>query len=148
MTIFREMIGKRINGIFVGNDFWTLAFRDTEGKWYRFDTRNDCCNSVWVNHINGVECVRKTGDVFDLIKGALVIGAEDKGWGENRSENDDEDDYGGDVIQDGFWTIHTDRGYIDIEVRNSHNGYYGGDLEESEDSVADVEDLKEITEDF
>ena len=143
MSLFNELIGKRINGIFVGNDNWTLAFRTTEGRFYRYDTMNDCCNTVWVNHLTGAEVVGK-GDAFDLIKGALVVGAEDKGWSENRS---DEDGY--EVIQDGFWTLKTDRGYIDIEVRNSHNGYYGGSFEfNEEDGVEDVENLKQVFEDF
>lgn len=142
MTIFKELIGKRINGIFLGNDGWALVFRDTEGKMYRYDTANDCCNTVWVNHITGVDCVGK-GDVLELMRGALVTNAEDKGWGDNR---EDEDGY--EVVQDGFWTIHTDRGYIDIEVRNSHNGYYGGSFNESDGEVSDIEDLKLITEDF
>lgn len=143
MTIFRELIGKRINGIFTGNDRWTLAFRDTEGKWYRYDTANDCCNSVFINHITGVECVHSTGDVFDLMRGALVIGAEDKGWGDNRSDQD-----GYEVIQDGFWTIRTDRGYIDIEVRNEHNGYYGGSFDSSDETIEKVEDLQQVLQDF
>ena len=142
MTIFKELIGKRINGIFLGNDRWTLAFRDTEGRWYRFDTSNDCCNTVWVNHISGVDCVRRGGDVFDLMRGALVTGAEDKGWGENRSDEEYE------VVQDGFWTIRTDRGYIDIEVRNSHNGYYGGSFDPSDEGVGNISDLEEVTDDF
>jgi hypothetical protein len=142
MSLFNDLIGKRINGIFVANAAWTLAFRTTDGKFYRYDTSNDCCNSVWVNHLTGVETVGK-GDSFDLIKGALVIGAEDKGWTENRS-----DEEGYEVIQDGFWTLKTDRGYIDIEVRNSHNGYYGGSFEFNEDGVEDVDDLKQVFEDF
>lgn len=143
MTIFKDIIGKRINGIFVGNDNWTLIIRDTEGKFYRFDTEKDCCNSVWVNHITGIDCVSGT-DEFSLLRGALVTGAEDKGWGENR---DDEQGY--DVIQDGFWTIRTDRGYIDIEVRNSHNGYYGGSFSRVEDvNIDSVENLKRVLEDF
>ena len=148
MTIFKELIGKRINGIFLGNDRWTLAFRDTEGRWYRFDTSNDCCNSVYVNHINGVDCVRKNGDIFDVMRGALVLGAEDKGWGENHSWSEADGGEYGEVIQDGFWTIATDRGYIDIEVRNDHNGYYGGSFDASGSGVEDVEDLEEVTNDF
>jgi hypothetical protein len=144
MSVFKDLIGKRINGVFVGNENWSLVFRTTDGKFYRYDTRNDCCNSVWVNHITGVDCVGK-GDSFDIIKGALVIDTEDKGWGENRS--DDEDGY--EVIQDGFWTIKTDRGYIDIEVRNSHNGYYGGDIEFQEnEGVSDIDNFKQVLEDF
>jgi len=142
MTIFRELIGKKINGIFLGNDKWTLVFRDVEGKHYRFDTSNDCCNTVWINHITGVDCVRSGNDVFSLLRGAEVISAEDKGWGENR----DDDEY--EVVQDGFWTIKTDRGYIDIEVRNSHNGYYGGGFDPSDEDISDIQDLIEIKEDF
>ena len=142
MSLFRNIVGKRINGVFLGNDAWTLVFRTTGGEYHRFDTSNDCCNSVWVNHITGLHILGE-GNSFDLLKGALVTGSEDKGWGENRSDKD-----GYEVIQDGFWTLRTDRGYIDIEVRNSHNGYYGGTFDYNEDGIKGVEDLKEVREDF
>ena len=76
----------------------------------------------------------------------MVTGGEDKGWGENR------DDAEYDVVQDGFWTISTDKGYIDIEVRNSHNGYYGGQFDEAYSPEKlhpdEFEDSRQITEDF
>jgi hypothetical protein len=83
------------------------------------------------------------GNSFDLLRGVEVLAVEAKGWDENRS---DEDGY--EVVQDAFWTIRTNRGYIDIEVRNSHNGYYGGSVSYSgtDDSVLD--DSEQITEDF
>jgi hypothetical protein len=143
MTVFKNLIGKRINGILLGNDNWTVVFRTTEGEHFRYDTANDCCNTVWINHITGVNVVGR-GNSFDLLRGALVLGGEDKEWTENRPGKD-----GWEVIQDGFYTLHTDRGYIDIEVRNSHNGYYGGTFEEtSEVDLEDIEDLQEITNDF
>ena len=142
MSLFRNLIGKRINGVFLANDDWTLVFRTTDGEYHRYDTSNDCCNSVWVNHITGLNILGE-GNSFDLLKGVLVTGAEDKGWGENRSG---EDDY--DVVQDGFWTLRTDRGYIDIEVRNSHNGYYGGSFEFNDDGIKGISDLREVREDF
>jgi hypothetical protein len=144
MSIFNNLVGKRINGIFLGNDAWTVVFRTTEGEHFRYDTGNDCCNSVWVNHITGVDAVGK-GNSFDLLRGALVTGAEDKEWTENRDGSDE----GHEVIQDGFYTLHTDRGYIDIEVRNSHNGYYGGSFEFADEAdLNEIEDLKEVNEDF
>ena len=106
MTIFKNLIGHRINGVFLANEDWTLIFRTCEGKYFRYDTDNDCCNSVWVNHISGINCLGNSTNSFDLLQGALVTCAEDKGWGENR----DDADY--DVVQDGFWTISTDKGYI------------------------------------
>ena len=143
MSEFNALVGHRINGVFLGNDQWTLVFRTVEGKWLRFDTENDCCNSVWFNHITGINLVGD-GNVFDILRGTEVLSTEEKGWGENRSG---EDDY--DVVQDGFWTLKTARGYIDIEVRNSHNGYYGGSVSFKEDSdLSDIEDLVELTEDF
>lgn len=143
MSEFNVLLGKRINGLFIGNDSWTIVFRDISGRHYRFNTHNDCCNSVWFNHITGVETVLGKGDVFDVLRGATVIAVEDKGWGENR---DDEDGY--EVVQDGFWTISTDRGYIDIEVRNSHNGYYGGSISYEEDDLSEIEDLQPVVDDF
>ena len=144
MSVFKNLVGKRINGVFLGNDKWTLVFRTTDGKYFRYDTSNDCCNSVWVNHITGVELVGTSNNSFDLLRGVLVRSTEDKGWGENRS-----DEEGYEVVQDGFWTLCTDRGYIDIEVRNSHNGYYGGSFNEVEDgSIDNIEDLHQVFEDF
>ena len=147
MTIFKNLIGHRINGVFLANEDWTLIFRTCEGKYFRYDTDNDCCNSVWVNHISGINCLGNSSNSFDLLRGALVTGGEDKGWGENR----DDSEY--DVVQDGFWTISTDKGYIDIEVRNSHNGYYGGQFDEAYSELQKIhpdefEDSRQIIEDF
>lgn len=143
MSCFNVLRGERINGLLIGNQGWTLVFRTVNGKFFRFDTGNDCCNSVWFNHVNGVDVLGQ-GNSFDLLRGATVISTEDKGWGDNR---DDEVEY--EVVQDGFWTIRTDRGYIDIEVRNSHNGYYGGDVSYNRDEgLSNIDDLREVTEDF
>ena len=144
MSTFNNLVGKRINGIFLGNDNWTLVIRTTDGQWFRYDTEKDCCNSVWVNHMTGVG-VAGDNNSFDLLRGALVLETEDKGWGDNRDDADYE------VVQDGFWTIRTDRGYIDIEVRNSHNGYYGGSFNQVDTGnhpVSKVQDLRQVFEDF
>jgi hypothetical protein len=144
MSEFNVLVGKRINGLFIGDDAWALVFRDINGRHYCFRTENDCCNTVWFNHVNGVETVLGEGNVFDILRGAMVTGVESKGWTDDRT---DEDGY--DVIQDGFWTIATDRGYIDLEVRNSHNGYYGGSVVyDAESDLGTIEDLREVTKDF
>jgi hypothetical protein len=144
MSEFNVLVGKRINGLFIGDDAWALVFRDINGRHYCFRTENDCCNTVWFNHVNGVETVLGEGNVFDILRGAMVTGVESKGWTDDRT---DEDGY--DVIQDGFWTIATDRGYIDLEVRNSHNGYYGGSVVyDAESDLGTIENLRAVTEDF
>ena len=144
MSEFNVLVGKRINGLFIGDSAWALVFRDINGRHYCFRTENDCCNTVWFNHVNGVETVLGEGNVFDILRGAMVTAVESKGWTDDRT---DEDGY--DVIQDGFWTIATDRGYIDLEVRNSHNGYYGGSVVyDAESNIGTIEDLRAVTEDF
>ena len=142
MSEFDVLVGKRINGLFIGDDAWALVFRDINGRHYCFRTKNDCCNTVWFNHVNGVETVLGEGNLFDILRGAMITGVENKGWTEDRADSYD-------VIQDGFWTISTDRGYIDLEVRNSHNGYYGGSVMYDEESdLGTIEDLQAVTEDF
>ena len=144
MSEFNVLVGKRINGLFIGDSAWALVFRDINGRHYCFRTENDCCNTVWFNHVNGVETALGEGNVFDILRGAMVTGVESKGWTDDRT---DEDGY--DVIQDGFWTIATDRGYIDLEVRNSHNGYYGGSVVYDEESdLGTIENLQAVTENF
>ena len=144
MSEFNVLVGKRINGLFIGDSAWALVFRDINGRHYCFRTKNDCCNTVWFNHVNGVETVLGEGNLFDILRGAMVTAVESKGWTDDRT---DEDGY--DVIQDGFWTIATDRGYIDLEVRNSHNGYYGGSVVYDEESdLGTIEELREVTKDF
>ena len=142
MSEFNVLVGKRINGLFIGEDAWALVFRDINGRHYCFRTKNDCCNTVWFNHVNGVETVLGEGNLFDILRGAMVTGVEDKGWTEDRTD-------GYDVIQDGFWTIATDRGYIDLEVRNSHNGYYGGTVVYDEKATLDkIDGLQAVVKDF
>lgn len=140
MSTFKNLVGKRINGIFLGNDNWTVVFRTVDGKWLRYDTENDCCNSVWFNHVSGVDIL--TNNSFDLLRGAVVLEVEDKDW--NNVNSADE----WDVIEDICFTLRTDRGYIDLEVRNSHNGYYGGRVRESKSSMDTIEDLRQVFEDF
>ncbi len=84
-SIFDNLIGQRINQVLIGNDHWTLVIRTNTGKFFRYDTANDCCNSVFINHMTGLS-VLGDGNVFDLLRGALVTGAEDKEWTENREE--------------------------------------------------------------
>lgn len=142
MSCFNVLRGERINGLFVGNDKWSLVFRTVDGKFFRFNTGNDCCNSVWFNHINGVD-ILGTGNSFDLLRGAQVLEVESKDF--ERLINTD-DAY--ECIDDAFITIRTDRGYIDLEVRNSHNGYYGGSINYDDSGVADILDLEQVVEDF
>ncbi len=103
---------------------------------------------MYINHFQGADVVGE-GNAFDLLRGALVTSVEEKEW----VAIDDEPDDGGsswvdDCVEDGFFTIRTDRGYIDFEVRNEHNGYYSGHIEECNEKDAVLDDLLPLTKDF
>ena len=141
MSVFKNLIGERINGILLNDDKNRLIVRTINGQEFHYYTSGDCCNTVWINHMTGVNVLGE-GNTFDILRGALVTGAEDKGWGDNQVIEGEWD-----VIQDGFFTLKTDRGYIDFEVRNSHNGYYGGSFEYDENPSTGTE-YTPVTEDF
>ena len=147
MSVFKNLIGKRINAILMNSDQTHFAFRTVTGETYNYCTAGDCCNTVYVNHFSGAGVVGD-GNSFDLLRGAVVLSAEDKEWRPVDIEYDDES-WAGEVVEDGFFTIVTDRGYIDIEVRNEHNGYYSGRIEHIDEVTQEaVEDLRPLQQDF
>lgn len=139
---FSSLIGRRIVKMQTNDRKDLLAFYVTNPV-DRFEslniqvevyaTENDCCNEVWFNHISGV----------DIAGGAVVKDVIEKTWtpvDPTRQE----------VEEAILWTLKTDKGYIDIEVRNSHNGYYGGDVCKVEQpSHYDHQEMfTDVTEDF
>jgi len=44
MSVFKDLIGKRINGVFVGNENWSLVFRTTDGSFFGYAPRNIAVN--------------------------------------------------------------------------------------------------------
>ena len=131
MGVLNKLVGKRINGIFLNQDHTRVVFRTTEDERLGFYTAGDCCNTVYINHFQGVDVIGE-GNAFDLLRGALVLSTEEKEWVTIDAEEVDEDSWHDECVEDGFFTIRTDRGYIDFEVRNEHNGYYSGHLEEEQ----------------
>lgn len=85
-----------------------FAFKD--GKKYRLDLEpeGDCCAQAWIESVN---------ELHDL------IGAKLQGWDHVSSRSDDS--MGGRLDYD-FFKFVTDTGYVDVELRTDHNGYYSG----------------------
>lgn len=146
MTVLNRLVGRRINGIFLNEDHNRVVFRTIENETIGFFVYGDCCNTVYINHFQGADVVGE-GNAFDLLRGALVTGVEEKEWVAIEEEQD-EDSWGDDCVEDGFFTIRTDRGYIDFEVRNEHNGYYSGRIEECDEKDAVLDGLLPFTKDF
>jgi len=76
-----------------------------------FKAYGDCCAHAYVESINE----------------SAVLPAKILGW-EHKSHRSENDKYGESLDYD-FYTMKTESGYIDVELRTSHNGYYSGALE-------------------
>ena len=146
MSVLNRLVGRRINGIFLNEDNTRVVFRTIEDERIGFYVFGDCCNTVYINHFQGVDVVGE-GNTFDLLRGALVTSVEEKEWVTLDTEQD-EDSWIDECVEDGFFTIRTDRGYIDFEVRNEHNGYYSGHIDEWDDDNVELDELHPLTKDF
>lgn len=106
---FKDLIGETIKSVHVTADKTQLGFQCKSGENLLYEAEGDCCSSSWIEHVSGL---------FHLI-GATVTGVIER-------EMPDQTEVNGDYIQYYGWTIQTTKGYFDIEMRNSSNGYYGG----------------------
>ena len=147
MSVLNRLVGKRINGIFLNQDNTQVVFRTIEDERIGFYVYGDCCNTVYINHFQGHDVVGE-GNTFDLLRGALVTSVEEKEWVAIDDSEQDEDAWVDECVEDGFFTIRTDRGYIDFEVRNEHNGYYSGHIDELDEKDTESDNLYPLTKDF
>jgi hypothetical protein len=147
MTALCKLVGKRINGIFLNDDNTRVVFRTIEDERIAFYVHGDCCNTVYINHFQGCDVVGD-GNTFDILRGALVTAVEEKEWVSIDDDPDEDDSWVDTCVEDGFFTIRTDRGYIDFEVRNEHNGYYSGHLEEWDEDNVELDELYPLIKDF
>lgn len=148
MSVLSKLVGRRINGIFLNDDHTSVVFRTVEHDCIGFYVYGDCCNTVYINHFQG-QAVIGEGNAFDILRGALVTAVEEKEWVKLDDEDDvDTEAWSDTCAEDGFFTIRTDRGYIDFEVRNEHNGYYSGHIEALDEADAILDGLRPLTKDF
>lgn len=122
----KELIGKTVEMVLVDEDKnGYLVFIIKDGAPVVYAIEGDCCSSSWLEDIIGVEN-------FD---GAHVVTAEkkefsDQDWNEAKGLHADTkpNEWEDDCLQIFGYTLGTDKGNIDIELRNESNGYYSGDL--------------------
>lgn len=118
------------------------VFISPSGDYIRFVTNvddvfalgsGDCCSVSWINNITGIH---------NLI-GQMVVEIRVKNEGliekPNTTDNDQEE------MSYYALTLITEKGFCDIEFRNSSNGCYGGDLALCSPVSSCT---KEVTEDF
>ena len=85
-----------------------LKFYETEKSGVVMYHSQDCCESVYINDING--------DLSDLV-GVEILKCEE------RISQEDDDEWGGSTTWT-FYTIATRKGFVDIRWNGSSNGYY------------------------
>jgi len=106
------LIGRTVFAVSITQDKEGICFHTDGGdRWYR--TERDCCNSVWLNHVQGVRS----------LWGEEVLGIDEYGWVDT-TPTPDLDEYEECLSV----SIRTRKGTCDLEFRNNHNGYYGGSV--------------------
>lgn len=107
------LVGKTIQKIKIAADDMAIMFVCDDGEHIaRCDA--DCCSHTWIENVDinvlGFPCT-----VLEVVD--LDLPEEEEEWDGN-----------GEYIQFYGLKIVTDRGAIELDYRNSSNGYYGGSL--------------------
>ncbi|ASR79612.1 hypothetical protein KAMFAM_143 [Bacillus phage Kamfam] len=114
-----------------------LVFYDTEGEIYVMYHQQDCCESVYIEDING--------DLEDLLHSPILMAEESTSHDDlddEEEEDDDWDDYGTHTWT--FYKIATIKGTVTIRWLGTSNGYYSESV--SLVHVTDAEDKRSYQE--
>jgi hypothetical protein len=112
---FLPMVGKTIMKVEMEEEHEVLRFTDSAGETYHYTLYAGCCSRTWIEHINGI-----TQLLGHEVTGAALVPM--------------------DTIERGSWEyircysyrMTTQVGTFEVELRNSSNGYYGGELQYAE----------------
>lgn len=110
------LVGKTINEIMLASDKKAILFKCSDGD-HIAKADGDCCSDTWVENI----------EVTVLSFPCTVLSVN---YLETR--DDEEADY--ECVQFYGLRINTDKGSIELDYRNSSNGYYGGNLSWPDDT--------------
>ncbi len=105
------LVGKTLVGISKDPD--GLRIQTLEQGAFDVSCEADCCSETWVEHL----------ELPALGFPAKVLAVDDSGYSVGTVDDGPQD-----YTQVYKTVIRTDKGDIDIEYRNSSNGYYGGRL--------------------
>lgn len=132
MNEFDVLIGERIKSVELSADKDYLVFKAAIEDFI-FYADGDCCSSSCFESLDGL----------DRLIGHKIISVDEINmdripWPEG-VDGDEEKIYG--------WKLMTEKGYVDITMRNSSNGYYGGSLMTVSHISSDIK-FNTVTEDF
>lgn len=111
------MVGMLVARVMVSPGEHDLAFITDEGSAFLWRADGDCCSESWFADIVGVEAL-----LGARITSVQAIDLASLGYitQDGRTRQEEDRAYG--------HKITTTKGWVDIVMRNSSNGYYGGDL--------------------
>ena len=120
----KDLIGKTLIKISVGEESTEILFYDNIGKIYKMYHEQNCCEKVYVEDI--------CGEIEDLINSPITKASEDTNSKRNSYDVDDNED----MMKWTFYNIGTEKGSVTIRWYGESNGYYSVsvDMEEVKDN--------------
>lgn len=109
-----KLVGKTLTSI-VKSENEQILFTTSEGEIYKMYHDQDCCESVYIEDING--------DLDDLIDSPITM-AEESTSRDLQEWEDEEDGKYRDSFTWTFYRFATVKGYVNIRWYGSSNGYY------------------------
>jgi hypothetical protein len=115
MEYWKDLHGKKVQAVSINKekDLVRIDFKAFGKSYVYLRAYGDCCSTSWFEHIEGLQFL-VGGTISDVVE---------------REMQKEFEDSNGDSIQVYGWSIKTDKGQCEIEMRNSSNGYYGGSVE-------------------
>lgn len=110
-----KLIGKTILQILTTPSKRYLRFKTDAGDLTVF-AYGDCCSNSWFETFENLK---------NLINEKVLEVIEKE---ENKPNEEEQGEWKDDVIKFYGFTFKTQKGYADLEMRNSSNGYYGGSI--------------------
>lgn len=102
-----DIVGKVMSAIYLDKQDNEITFRDTEGNIYKMLHEQDCCESVYIEDIDG--------DLQELVGDPILLA-------EEVSNEGDSNDYHSETWT--FYKIATVKGFVTIRWYGTSNGYY------------------------
>jgi hypothetical protein len=129
----KSLIGQKILSAFINPEKTAVLLKTNNGDFY-LKWEGECCAECYIAHVNGA----------DLLVGSTILSAENTEWTSISSE----EEYM--ALETMGTKFITTKGYVDIETRLSHNGYYSGEITVSKKgfigSYMCLVNLKDVTE--
>lgn len=117
----KELVGKKIQGVFVNEDQSLLVFHTDQGVM-AYRAKGDCCSETWFADITGAKDISGSVNVVEKVEELLMPDCVAKLYAEDGRTRQEYDQVYGYRITAAKWP----HAQMDIVYRNSSNGYYGG----------------------